>query len=218
MRLARGGGIFIAVALGLFASTFIIWWTSAASLYAWLVLGASFLLLCILWFFRDPQRVPPPDLSPEVAVAPADGRVVEARNGSGEPFLAIYMRLYNVHVTRLPLACKITRVRTVKGKHHCAGSPAASVNTRVITEHATPWGNMIISQVAGLLARRIVLYLAHGEQGKRGKRLGLIRFGSRVEVVLPPGYRLTVSPGTSVRAGVTPVAEPAVDSDPLEVP
>jgi len=208
VRLARGGGILIACALGFFAAVFLVWWTALMPLPAWLLPAAILCLLSFLLFFRDPERVPPPDLSPGIAVSPADGIVVQTGDEGGGPALAVYLRLSDVHVTRMPLPGEVKQIDFIPGGHRRAASPGSRTNARLVAEFETPWGGMTISQVTGLLARRIVTYLANGGTYRRGERIGLIRFGSRVEVVFPDGYRIIVGPGARVRAGVTPVARP----------
>jgi phosphatidylserine decarboxylase len=217
VRIAHGGGIFIAGALGLFAAVFLIWWTGIIPLPVWLVLGTSICLFSFLFFFRDPEREPPPGLRAEVAVSPANGKVVEAKNNGNGPLLAVYLRLSDVHVVRMPLSCEVKEIVLKAGSHRRAGSEGASANARLVTECKTPWGDMAVSQVTGLLARRIVPYLTDHMKCERGERIGLIRFGSRVEVVFPRGYRLIAKKGSLVRAGVTPVAEPDRESIPPEV-
>ena len=173
-------------------------------------LAISILLLAtFLWFFRDPVRSPAPGLPAAVAVSPADGRVVETGERPEGPFLVVYLSLLNVHVTRLPLAAEIEHVSSMGGTYRMAGGGRTGTNARVVTDCLTENGRMCVCQIAGWLARRIVPYLAPGERQMKGARLGLIRFGSRVEVTLPPGYRISVTEGTRVRAGESAVAGPA---------
>jgi phosphatidylserine decarboxylase len=164
------------------------------------------LLLIFLWFFRDPTRNPGLAPGDTMAVAPADGRVIEAREGPEGAVLTIYLTLLNVHVTRLPLDSEIVQVDRIKGGYRPAGGRRGGENTRLITDCRTASGKMQITQFVGFLARRIVPYLTAGQRGVRGARLGLIRFGSRVHVAFPAGYDLLVGTGMRVRAGETPVA------------
>jgi phosphatidylserine decarboxylase len=183
-------------------------WADHSPMPVVLLLISLLLLVTFLWFFRDPQRTAAPDLPAAVAVSPADGRVVETGERPDGPFLAIYLNLLNVHVTRLPLASEIEHVSSTGGTYRAAGRGHTGTNARVVTDCLTINGRMCVCQIAGMLARRIVPYLAPGERQLKGARLGLIRFGSRVEVTFPPGYRITVTEGTRVRAGVSVVAEP----------
>ncbi len=205
IRLARGGGIFVVLWLAP-ASTAFLWWGLGGP--AWLqAAGWSLLLLtaCMLFFFRDPVRTPPADLH-EDALAPADGRVVAAWEGSEGTFLAIYLSLLDVHVVRAPLPGTVLEVRRIDGGHHPAGSAAAMANAGVEYAVEGTSGVWTMRLLAGLLVRRVVPYLETGDGMERGARSGLIRFGSRVEITLPAGYRLLVEPGDRVRAGERAVA------------
>ena len=206
MRLARGGGVFIVGALGAFAVLYTVWWTGILNLPGWLPLPFLICLLLFLFFFRDPQREPEPGLSPDAALSPADGRVIEAVNDEWGARISVYLRLTDVHVIRMPLACRTDGISKKDGTHHAAGSTCASSNAGVVLDCRTEWGDMKVSLVTGLLARRIIPYLSTEEEVGRGDRIGLIRFGSRTEVEFPPGYTITVEKGARVLAGVTPVA------------
>jgi phosphatidylserine decarboxylase len=184
-------------------------WPDGSPMPAVFLAVSILLLAAFLWFFRDPDRSATAGLPPAVAVSPADGRVVETGERPEGPFLAIYLNLLNVHVTRLPLAAEIEHISSSGGTYRAAGRDRTGTNARVVTDCLTENGSMCVCQIAGLLARRIVPYLAPGERQLKGARLGLIRFGSRVEVTFPPGYRIIVTEGTRVRAGESAVAEPA---------
>ncbi len=211
MRIARGGGIFVAPSLGLFAALFILWRHKQTPLHLCLALLALLLLLGLLWFFRDPERYPAEEPSDGEAVSPADGIVVEAREGQRGCSLAIYLNLLSLHVVRLPLSGELRVMERKAGGKIPAYRDSAKRNARLDCELHTDRGGVRVSLVAGLLARRIVPYLATGHRGSRGERLGLIRFGSRVEIAFPAGYRLFVSRGDRVRAGSSVVAGPGSD-------
>ena len=206
MRLARGGGVFIVGALGAFTVLYAVWWTGILNLPGWLPLPFLICLLLFLFFFRDPQREPEPGSSPDTALSPADGRVIEAVNAEWGARVSVYLRLTDVHVIRMPLACRINGISKIDGTHHAAGSTCTSSNARLVLDCRTEWGDMKLSLVTGLLARRIIPYLSREGEVGRGDRAGLIRFGSRTEVEFPPGYTITVEKGARVLAGVTPVA------------
>jgi len=162
-----------------------------------LPLGIAFLFLIV--FFRDPER-----RTGRGIVSPADGRVLEA-DAAGR--LVVFMGLSNVHVNRAPLDGRIAAMTHTPGGHAPAYRPDARRNERVETVLETPIGPVTLVQVAGTVARRIVTYRAEGDRVKKGQRIGMIRFGSRVEVTLPGDVRFVVRPGDRVRAGETTVAE-----------
>ena len=156
--------------------------------------------LFLLLFFRDPERVPGAGI-----VSPADGRVLAADASRGR--LVVFMGIHNVHVNRAPLNGCVVRMTYTRGGHSAANREAAAGNERLTSVLETPLGQITVLQVAGLLARRIVPYLREGDRVKKGQRIGMIRFGSRVELALPEGVRFVVGPGDRVRAGETTVAE-----------
>lgn len=157
-------------------------------------------------FFRDPRRTPPAD--PQAIVSPADGTVV-AVTPHDDPFLdepgqrvSIFMSVFNVHVNRAPADGLVQSVTHQPGKFLNAMAAAASEHneqTRVTLQ--APQGNLVFTQVAGLVARRIICYCEPASPVQRGERVGLIRFGSRLDVVLPARCALTVQVGQKVTAG-----------------
>lgn len=159
----------------------------------------------VLYFFRDPDRSAP---SGEVIVSPADGRVVEMRqtelHGRRLWKVSIFLSIFDVHVNRSPIAGVIRNVQYSPGKFLVASRARASVqneqNTVTIEgENFT----VIFKQIAGLIARRIVFNKKVGERVECGERVGLIKFGSRVDVFLPPDLRPKVAVGDRVQAGVS---------------
>ncbi len=167
-------------------------------------LSAFFLVLALLVlnFFRDPERQIPAD--PQAVVSPADGRVVEIKSLDDRPGrrLSIFMSPLDVHVNRSPIAGTLKDVTYRKGSFRLAMEPRASLeneqNVFVIQgEH----GEMEVRQIAGVLARRIVFWKSPGDHLARGERVGMIKFGSRVDVVLSPQVELRVKVGDRVRAG-----------------
>jgi phosphatidylserine decarboxylase len=153
-----------------------------------------------LYFFRDPEREIP---AGPVAVSPADGRVVEIRPAeNGGARVSIFLNVFNVHVNRCPISGVITDIRYTPGKFKVASLEEASAeneqNTVVVQDERS---RVVFKQIAGLVARRIVCNKKVGDRVQRGERFGLIKFGSRMDVLLGPEWDLAVQRGDRVRAG-----------------
>lgn len=168
--------------------------------------GAFFFALALLVFnfFRDPERKIP--LDPQALVSPADGRVVqiEEENLEGQHFrrVSIFMSPLDVHVNRSPIAGTLQEVSYRKGTFRMASLPRASVeNEQNIFTIQGEQGRVVVKQIAGVLARRIVFWKHPGEGLERGERVGMIKFGSRVDVVVDPEVELRVKVGDHVLAG-----------------
>jgi phosphatidylserine decarboxylase len=163
-------------------------------------------LTCFLVFvFRDPSRHAGTGI-----VAPADGTVREVDHEKG--LVSIYLALINVHVTRAPLDGVVSMMVRHPGKHLPAFSKRSPNNERVEVTMDTRIGPVIITHMSGILARRIVPYIDKGHTLSKAERLGLIRFGSRVDLVMPPGkVSIKAVVGQRLRAGVTCVAEVSDD-------
>jgi len=165
------------------------------------------------WFFRDPRRDGP--RGAELVIAPADGRVVGVTEIEEPDFpggralrIAVFMNVFSVHVNRHPADGVVRRRDYRPGRFLNASLDKASVhNERMTLLVETVRGPLLIRQIAGLVARRIVTDPHEGETVRQGERLGLIRFGSRVDTFLRPGARALVQVGDRTRAGVTPLAE-----------
>jgi len=158
-----------------------------------------------LYFFRDPERVIP---GGEVAVAPADGKVVALEaEGPGQTRISIFLNIFDVHVNRSPIGGRITDVRYHKGRFLAANREEASrqneQNVVVVEGQDT---QVTFKQIAGLIARRIVFYKRPGDAVGAGERVGLIKFGSRVDVFLGPEWEIQVRPGQRVLAGSSVLA------------
>ncbi len=173
--------------------------------------AAFFVIFCalVLNFFRDPERAIPSD--PSAIVSPADGRVVqiveETHAGSPVRRISIFMSPLDVHVNRSPAAGELSEIAYQKGRFLVASGPRASVeNEQNVFTIDTQAGPIVVKQIAGLVARRIVFWKRAGERLTRGERVGLIKFGSRVDVLLDPAIELSVRPGDRVRAGSTILA------------
>jgi phosphatidylserine decarboxylase len=168
--------------------------------------GAVFIALALLVinFFRDPERVIPGD--PCAIVSPADGRVAEVKEEQLETRrlqrVSIFMSPLDVHVNRAPIAGTIEEVSYHPGVFRVAYDPRASVeNERNVFRIHGPQGEVTVRQIAGVVARRIVFWKKPGDAVGRGARVGLIRFGSRVDVLMEPSAKLAVQKGNRVRAG-----------------
>jgi phosphatidylserine decarboxylase len=181
------------------------WWLPAA---VWTPVA-----VWVPWFFRDPRRDGP--RGAELVIAPADGRVVGVTEIEEPDFpggralrIAVFMNVFSVHVNRHPADGVVRRRDYRPGRFLNASLDKASVhNERMTLLVDTVRGPLLIRQIAGLVARRIVTDPHEGETVRQGERLGLIRFGSRVDTFLRPGARALVQVGDRTRAGVTPLAE-----------
>jgi phosphatidylserine decarboxylase len=183
-------------------AAFFLHWYLAASV---LVFLAAFAFS----FFRDPERVIP--AGPGAVVAPADGRVVvvteEENAGRPGQRVSIFLAIWNVHVNRSPVAGKITKLEYRPGKFLAAMRERASVeNEQNVFTLSTEVGEIVLKQIAGLIARRVVSWKKAGEQVARGERIGLVRFGSRVDVWLPREAEILVQVGENVKGGSSLIA------------
>lgn len=158
-------------------------------------------LLFTLWFFRDPARTPPG--GENVLLSPADGRIIR----DGPRRISVFMSPIDVHVCRSPARGKVVSVRHEPGRFLAAFKEEASEqNERTTILLATSHGEVAFTLVAGLIARRIVCRVAVGQEVEAGERIGLIRFGSRVDLDLPPGIEPAVAIGARVAAGESVLA------------
>jgi phosphatidylserine decarboxylase len=159
------------------------------------------------YFFRDPERELPSD--PNVIVAPADGRVTRVESlaaGSDDSptLISIFLSPLDVHINRAPIAGRITDVSYTKGKFLMATDKSASlVNEQNALTIEGDKITIVCKQIAGILARRIVCWKHNGEQVKRGERFGLIKFGSRTDVIVPGSVEVLVTEGMRVQGGST---------------
>ena len=178
----------------------------------WLAVILGILTVFIVSFFRNPERSYKPQ--DKLVISPADGKILKIEDVGIEGTIAgrfkkisIFMNVFNVHVNRAPYAGKIEKIQYHKGKFLSANLDKASAENErnevlIRTEDKRAvW----VVQIAGLIARRIVCWTSEGADIQKGERFGLIRFGSRVEVFLPPDSTVVVRPGDKVRAGQTPL-------------
>jgi phosphatidylserine decarboxylase len=180
---------------------------NAAGKNVFFAAGFAFVLLglFVFSFFRNPDRMIPTE--PGLIVAPADGRVVVLKNednSGGQPGrrVSIFLAIWNVHVNRAPVAGKITRLEYKPGKFLAAWHENASFqNEQNVFTQATEHGEIVYKQIAGWVARRVVAWKKAGDTVARGERIGLVRFGSRVDLWLPGEAEIVVKVGDHVKGG-----------------
>ena len=173
----------------------------------WINLTMALLTLFSLYFFRDPQRIPPNN---DGFLSPGDGKVVQiidvedAEIGKAKQ-ISIFLSVFNVHSQRVPLSGKVISKTYNSGKFLAAFNHKASLdNEQTVVMFETESGKMYkIKQIAGLIARRILNYMEPENRVERGQRLGFIRFGSRVDIIVPPEFQIDVSLGDMVRGNQT---------------
>ena len=165
-----------------------------------------------LWFFRDPERAIP--AGPGLIVSPGDGLVTEtvtiSTSEGPRQRISIFLNVFNVHVNRSPISGVLSRVHYQKGQYLNAMNPASADRNEqnAVTVRGETF-DVTFKQIAGLLARRIVFNLKEGDRVERGQRVGLIKFGSRVDVIVPAEAVLRVTVGEKVKGGATVLAEMA---------
>ena len=166
------------------------------------------LLIFVTFFFRDPERIVSEEKN--TVLSPADGKIVEIVVEE-DPFLkrpfkriSIFLNVFNVHINRAPITGRIQKVRYVPGKFLAAFNDKASLDneqTAILFENKGI--QVLVKQIAGLIARRIVCWASEGEDYSHGQRFGLIRFGSRVDVFIPENTLLNVAKGDRVTGGIS---------------
>ena len=171
-------------------------------------------LALVLQFFRNPNR--PPQMRSDVVIAPVDGKVVIVKEVEEPEYfndkrlqVSIFMSPLNVHVTRYPVSGEIVFSKYHPGKYLVAWLPKSSTlneRTTVVIENPT-FGSVLYRQIAGAVARRIINYAKKGDQAIQGTDAGFIKFGSRVDIFLPPNTSVLVSEGQIVKGGVTLISE-----------
>ncbi len=179
--------------------------------FGWKWSGAIlvFLGLFVLYFFRDPERAVPADSA--AVVSPADGRVMEiveeSLEGKAGRRISIFLSIWDVHVNRAPLAGRIEKIEHRPGRYYAAMRARASAeNEQNVISLETERGRIVCKQIAGWIARRVLCWKAEGERVERGERIGMIRFGSRVDLWLPAEAEIAVRKGAHVAGGSSVVA------------
>ena len=167
------------------------------------------LLIFTFYFFRDPERVVP--LGDDILVSPADGLITnisEYKEGKKSyTKVSIFLSVFNVHIQRLPISGQITKIDYIEGKFINATLDKASEENERLRLTLKSGSNVIyITQIAGLIARRIICYLKTNERVNQGERYGIIKFGSRVDIEFPDSYNLMVSIGQQCIGGETTIA------------
>ena len=199
MRIARDG---------LPTITFLALCAVAFAFLSWIPCAVMCVLLgIVLWFFRDPERTAA--YEDGQFYSPADGKIVEISECDHEftghsVKVGIFMNIFSVHVNRTPCTGRVDYLKYVPGKKIAAFAPKASeVNERNYVGLSTQWGPVMMVQIAGLVARRIVCRLKRGDVLEAGQRYGMIKLGSRVDVYLPADVAIRVKLGENVKAGET---------------
>ncbi len=187
---------------------------AAAALIAWLAgplwaLPVLLLVAFLLWFFRDPDRVIPGEAG--VLVSPADGKVTDVSplisNGDAQLRISIFLSVFDVHVNRSPITGIVHDIRYHKGKFvNAMNATSAELNEQNVVTVEGDGQIVVFKQIAGLLARRIVFNKKVGDRVERGERVGLIKFGSRVDVLLDASAALEVKIGDRVKGGSSVLA------------
>ena len=213
MRFASEGYPFIAVGVALAALGWIGWGFGIAGV-AGQVLAPILTVLALFtfWFFRDPERRIPTE--PGVVVAPGDGRVLLVEEADEPTYLggrarkvSIFLSVFDVHVQRAPVAGRVEHKVYRPGAFMVAWRDKASEdNEQASVGIATPHGRLLVRQIAGLVARRIVTYPVQGQELARGERIGIIRFGSRVDLFFPLEWEVRCQPGDRAVGGLTVLA------------
>lgn len=213
MNFAREGIPFILIALALAA----VGYTAALVRRSWpLWLVAFVLTLLVLWvayFFRDPERTGP--RGQDLVISPADGRVIQIVEVDEPAFLqgrairiSVFMNVFNIHVNRYPVSGRVAYVHYNPGKFFNAAAEKSSLeNEQMSIGVQAARHRVLFRQIAGFVARRIVTYSRVGDDAEQGERMGIIRFGSRVDVFVPVGSTVRAKIGDTPVAGTTVLAE-----------
>jgi phosphatidylserine decarboxylase len=213
MNFAREGLVLIVGSVLLAAAVILV----AVTKRSWPIWLLGFALLVVaIWvasFFRDPER--PGERGEQIVISPADGKVVLITEVDEPTFvkgrarrISVFMNIFNVHVNRYPVNGVVRHVQVTPGRFLNAIAEEASLENEQTSVGIESGSNRIlVRQIAGLIARRIHTYSKVGDQAKQGERMGMIRFGSRVDVFVPLDAKVLVTPGQTAYAGVTKLAE-----------
>ena len=213
MNFAREGFILMAIAVLIAAGAY----AAALSRRSWpfwlLAFVLTLIALWVAYFFRDPERTG--ERGPRLVIAPADGKVVMVSDVDEPAFLhgratrvSIFMNVFNVHVNRYPVDGVVRYVHYNRGKFlHAAAEKSSLENEQMSVGIESGGSRVLVRQIAGLVARRIVNYSREGEQVTQGERMGIIRFGSRVDLFLPTAASVRAKVGDLTAAGSTVIAQ-----------
>jgi phosphatidylserine decarboxylase len=213
VNFAREGLVFIVIAALLAAGMFALAVTRRSWPLWLLALAVTLVALWVAYFFRDPERTG--ERGRQLVVAPADGKIVHITEIDEPTFVrgrsirvSIFMNVFNVHVNRYPISGTIRHVRRTAGRFlNAAGERASIENEQVSVGIEHDGTRILVRQIAGLIARRIHTYSTEGQAVTQGDRMGLIRFGSRVDVFVPTDATIRVRVGEITVAGTSVVAE-----------
>jgi phosphatidylserine decarboxylase len=174
--------------------------------FAYLATFFFFLGMVVMLFFRDPDRKTPQ--GEKLILSPADGRVIKIDDLDGRPLVSIFLSIFNVHVNRAPVSGRVKSLQFRPGKFYSAFKDRAmKENQKNEIEFETPSGIVRMYQVTGSIARRTIFYNNVGDTLEAGQRVGLIRFGSRVDLILPPGSNIEISLKQRVVGGKTVIGK-----------
>lgn len=213
MNFAREGLVFIAIAAVIATGAFGLALVRRSWVFWLVAFVCTLLALWVAYFFRDPERTG--DRGKDIVVAPADGKIVMITNVDEPGFIkgqatriSIFMNVFNVHVNRYPVDGTVRYLHYNPGKFLNAATEKSSLENEQMTVGIEADGRkFVVRQIAGLIARRIVTYSKDGEQVKQGERMGLIRFGSRVDVFFPTSAIVHAKVGDLTTAGTTVLAD-----------
>ena len=213
MKCAREGYPFIIICL----ISAILTWLATLVFGLWMSIIAillSMLTILVAWFFRDPERGQPVDQ--DIVIAPADGKILAIDEIHEPSFfdgpcrrITIFLSIFNVHIQRAPIEGKVIHKYYKNGEYLAAWNEKASENNEQSSLGiATQYGSVMVRQIAGLIARRIVTYPELEAVLEPGERIGLIRFGSRVDLFIPTHWKIESAVGDKALGGVTVLAKP----------
>lgn len=213
MSFAREGLVFIVIAALLATGAFGIALIRRSWVLWLLAFALTIIALWVAYFFRDPERTG--DRGKDIVVAPADGKIVMITNVDEPGFIkgeatriSIFMNVFNVHVNRYPVDGTVRFLHYNPGKFLNAAAEKSSLENEQMSVGIESGGRkFLVRQIAGLIARRIVTYSKDGEQVKQGDRMGMIRFGSRVDVFIPTSAHVRAKVGDLTTAGTTVLAD-----------
>jgi phosphatidylserine decarboxylase len=196
-------GLYFSLPFAMISLVFILMFRRYPSLILLVLFAVFFILGCLVsLFFRDPERKIPN--GEELILSPADGKIKSIRTIDGRTVITIFLSVFNVHINRAPVAGTIKRADYKPGKFLAAfREDASDINERNEIEIENSRGTVVVHQIAGVIARRVVCRVKEGQAVKSGDRFGLIRFGSRVDLFFPESVSVQVAVGKKVKGGLT---------------